>query len=85
MNEVVLDPSAIAQIHDAKDYLRLCDARGRVLGYFLPADPATPQVIFGVKSPLTAEERQRRSQESGGKPLAEFWEDMRQKHPDKFQ
>jgi len=85
MTEVVLDPPAITQIQQGENYLRIRDAKGRVLGYFVPADPAVKQVVFGVKSPLSAEEREMRSREPGGKPLAEFWAEMRQQHPDKFQ
>lgn len=85
MTDVILDQSAIARFHEAKEYLRFCDPDGHVLGYFVPIDPTRTQVVFGVKSPLSAEERERRSQETGGKTLAEFWVGMKQKHPDRFQ
>jgi hypothetical protein len=40
-----------------------------------------------VKSPLSPEERARilREETKDAKTLAEFWEEMRRKHPEKFQ
>jgi hypothetical protein len=84
MTDIFLDQASISRFREAKEYLRFCDKEGHVLGYFIPKDPGRPQVIFGVKSPLSLEERERRSQETGGKNLEEFWSDMKQKHPDKF-
>jgi hypothetical protein len=84
MTDIVLDQASISRFREAKEYLRFCDNEGHVLGYFVPIDPAKPRVIFGVKSPLSADERERRSKETGGKTLDEFWSEMKQKHPDKF-
>jgi hypothetical protein len=85
MTDAILNQSAIAKMQEGSDYLRLRDAGGRVVGFFVPADPAAAQIIYGAKSPLTSEERERRSQDTAGsKPLAEFWADMREQHPEKF-
>jgi hypothetical protein len=84
MTEVTLNPAAISQLQSATEYLKLRDADGRLVGYFLPLDPKQREFVFGVKSPLTDEEREARRQETGGRTLAEFWEEMRKKHPDKF-
>jgi hypothetical protein len=83
MTDIVLDQASISRFHEAKEYLRFCDNEGHVLGYFIPKDPGRPQVVFGVKSPLSTEERERRSKETGGKTLEAFWSDMKQKYPDK--
>jgi hypothetical protein len=85
MTEVVLSQAAISQIHEAKEYLRLRDSAGNVLGYFVPIDPSLSQVVLGAKSPLSPEERERRSKDQGGKTLDEFWAEMKQKYPEKFQ
>jgi len=86
MAEVTLDAGAMAQLKDAREYLKLRDLSGRVVGFFLPADRAASQVIFGVKSPCTREEIERRFREDakGARPLAEFWDEMKQKYPDEF-
>ena len=87
MAEVTLDSGAIAQLKDAQEFLKLRDSTGRVVGYFLPADRASSQVIFGVKSPYSREEIERRYREEAkdARPLSEFWSEMRQKYPDRFQ
>lgn len=87
MAEVTLDSGAIAQPKDAQEFLKLRDLAGRVAGYFFPNDSAKSQVIFGAKSPLSREEIERRFREDAksARPLADFWEQMRQKYPDEFQ
>jgi len=84
MTEVTLNPAAISQLESATEYLKLRDRDGRLVGYFLPVDPKHREFVFGVKSPLSDEERETRRKENGGRTLAEFWKEMRQKHPDKF-
>ena len=86
MTEVIVDPSVVVQLHDAKEYLKLRDSSGRVLGYFLPAGKTASEVIVGVKSPFSKEELERRYREEAAtaRPLADFWAEMRQKYPDQF-
>jgi hypothetical protein len=88
MTKVVLNDATVVAALDAIDHRsQLCDASGRVLGYYVPQSCERPITYRGVKSPLSAEERARilldESRES--KTLAEFWEEMRRKHPEKFQ
>jgi hypothetical protein len=88
MTKVVLKDAAVVAALDAiADRSQLCDDTGRVLGYFVPQSCDRPVSYRGVKSPLTPEERQRilREEADKGKTLAEFWEDMRRKYPEKFQ
>jgi hypothetical protein len=87
MTDMVLDDGMAAQLQRADKYVRLRDASGRVLGYFLPADPNATVVIYGAKSPHSPEELERRYREGAAKarPLSEFWDEMRQKYPDQFQ
>ncbi len=84
MTEVTLDSATISQLHNATEYLKLRNREGRVVGYFMPADPRLSEFVFGVKSPLNDEVREARRDETGGRTLTEFWQEMRQKHPDKF-
>lgn len=87
MAEVTLDAGTIAQLRDAQGCLAVRDSTGQVVGYFLPAEQAMPQVIFGVKSPYSREEIERRFRECAhdARPLTEFWSEMRLKYPDQFQ
>ena len=88
MTKVVLKDAAVVAALDAiANRSQLCDDTGRVLGYFVPQSCDTPVSYRGVKSPLSAEERARILREEGnsGKTLAEFWDDMRRKHPEQFQ
>jgi hypothetical protein len=88
MTKVVLkDASLVAALDAIADRSQLCDDTGRILGYFVPQSCDRPVSYRGVKSPLTEDERERilREEAGQGKTLAEFWEDMRRKYPEKFQ
>ena len=83
---VVDDPSVIAAFDAVHDRTEVFDASGRVLGLFVPYS-TQPKVFYrGVKSPLSAEERERLIREEGptARPLSEFWDDMKKKYPDEF-
>lgn len=81
---VVEDERMLATLDALSQQAEVCDKNGRVLGYYSPK-PA--RVYWGAKSPLSPEERERilREELSTAKPLSEFWEDMKKKHPEKFQ
>jgi hypothetical protein len=88
MTKVVLkDPAVVAALDAIANRSEICDSTGRVLGYYVPR--SVDQLIYykGVKSPYSKEELDRRIREEtkNSKTLAEFWEDMRKKHPEKFQ
>jgi hypothetical protein len=87
MAEVTLDAGAIAQLKDAHEFFKLRDSSGQVVGYFLPADQVESKIIFGVKSPYSREELERRFREDAkdARPLTEFWSEMRERYPDQFQ
>jgi len=86
MTEVILDAGAIAQLKDAQEQLKLRDESGRVLGYFLPAQGRGNDVIFGVKSPFSREEIERRLRDGAktARPLSEFFAEMEKKYPGQF-
>jgi hypothetical protein len=53
MTEVTLDAELVAQLKDGQEQLKLRDASGRVLGYFVPANQRR-------KSPFSRDEIERR-------------------------
>jgi hypothetical protein len=88
MTRVVLDDAqTVAKLDALQQRAEICDAAGRVLGYYMPRDAERPRYYKGAKSPLTKEERERilREEIKDAIPLSEFWERMRQKYPEKFQ
>lgn len=87
MTKVVLqDAQVVAALDSIEQRSELCDASGRVLGFFVPRSAGTTVVYKGAKSPYSREElvRRFRKEAKDAKPLAEFWEDMRKKYPDEF-
>lgn len=88
MTKVVLENAEfIATLDAIESRSQICDSKGRVLGFFVPESSDRPISYRGVKSPLSPEERERIVREEGpsARTLAEFWVDMRRKHPEKFQ
>lgn len=88
MTKVVLqDAQTVATFDALHQRAEICDAGGRVLGYYVAREVESGKYYKGVKSPLSPEERERILREEGnsGKTLAEFWEEMRRKHPEEFQ
>lgn len=85
MTEVTLDNKEVAKLHQATEYLTLRDEAGKVIGFFVPVESRAPKALWGVKSPLSPEERAERLKEPGGVSLKEFWGKMRETHPETFQ
>ena len=87
MSKVVLeDPSVVATLDAIQRRAELCDANGRVIGLFVRY--VKPAAFYrGAKSPYSREEVERiyREQAKDAKPLADFWKEMREKYPDRFQ
>ena len=86
MTRVVLDDeNVIAALDAVPQRAEVCDRSGRVLGYYVPKS-ADQAVFRGVKSPLSAEERQRLIKEEGpmARSLNEFWDEMKHKYPDAY-
>jgi len=77
MNRVVVDPTTLNTLGNLHEPSELCDAAGRVLGYFTPA--AGKSQYAGVQSPTPPEELARRSREGGGRTLREIVADL--EHP----
>ncbi len=77
MMKITVDDVLRARLHNLHSPLELCDESGRVLGRFTPA--ANPAMYQGVESPSGEEELQRRSQQGGGRPLADILGDLQRR------
>jgi hypothetical protein len=86
MTHIAIPDTTATELAAADRPVSLRDSSGRVLGVFLPARTEEPTIIFGVKSPFSREEIERRYREGAkdARPLSEFLDEMRQKHPDQF-
>src|SRR5690349_20783349 len=82
---VVEDERMLAALRGISQRAELCDASGKVLGYYVCKN-AGDVFYKGIKSPLSSEERQRLLKEQGptARPLSEFWDDMKNKYPDAY-
>jgi hypothetical protein len=74
MTQVIVDPVTLTHLRNLSQPVELCDASGRVLGYYVPAvgEPATPKLLPRI----TEKELDGRQQERGGRPLAAILEDL---------
>ena len=85
MTQIELPDIATSKLAGLQGPTAISDTSGHVLGTFIPGVSYNPELYKRNPSPLTPEERQRRRREGGGKPLSQFWEEMKQKYPDEFQ
>ena len=74
MVKLTVDQDMRTKLRELKERLQLCDETGKVLGYFQPV--VDPSLYEGVESPTSKEELLRRSQEGGGRPLADILADL---------
>jgi hypothetical protein len=86
MTHIAIPDSTATELAAAETPVSLRDSSGRVLGVFLPARTEEPTIIFGVKSPFSPEELERRYREGAkdARPLSEFLAELKAKHPDQF-
>src|SRR4051812_40534620 len=87
MTEIVLPEATLSQLVSAGKPVAIVDSSGRAVGTFVPRAMNLDVFYRGVKSPLSAEERQRLIEEEGptARPLSEFWERMQAKYPDAYE
>ncbi len=74
MVKLTIDQDTRKKLSDLKERLQLCDETGRVLGYFQPVIERS--IYEGVESPTGKDELLRRSQQGGGRSLAEIFADL---------
>jgi hypothetical protein len=74
MTRVTIDAATVAKLKDAREMVELRDDAGRIVGHFLPGPPrdANGNIIV----PFSEEELDRRSQETGGRPLKDVFDDL---------
>ena len=77
MVRLTIDTDTQTKLRDLKERLQLCDETGRVLGYFQPVVDSS--LYERVESPTSTEELLRRSQEEGGRPLADILADLEER------
>jgi hypothetical protein len=88
MTKVVLqDAQTVATLDALHQRAEICDAAGRVLGYYMPRETEPAKYYKGIKSPFSKEELERRYREGAADsiPLTEFWERMKKKYPEEFE
>ncbi len=76
MVKVTVDAALLAQLGQVDTALEICDADGRTVGYFHPADGRFVGQRRPIRSPFSDEELQRRRQQRSGRPLAEILEQL---------
>jgi hypothetical protein len=76
MTKLVVDERLRARLGDLTETAQLCDERGHILGYFLPAKIYDRALYDGVEPPISDDELRRRVSEPGGRSLAEILADL---------
>jgi hypothetical protein len=76
MAPIQLDPSLLQQLADAQTPVPLCDARGTVVGHYLPEAEYLKVLYANHAIGLSDEEIARRRAETGGSTLEEIWREL---------
>ena len=74
MTRVTIDEAVLTRFGQLDSFLELCDASGRVVGYFTPVDDRSQ--YKGVDCPEDDDELDRRSREESERPLDEMLRDL---------
>ena len=72
MDRVTLDPTLSDQLSDAVQAVEVCDACGRLVGFFVPSK----SFYANLAPPISEEELARREASSGGRTWAEIRADL---------
>jgi hypothetical protein len=72
MTRVLLDAATSGKFAELHERVEICDAAGRTLGYFQPANGQSGLADEDRKSPYTREQLEQFRNEPGGKPLSEI-------------
>jgi hypothetical protein len=78
MSKVILESDLRAKLNGLNEQLEICDETGRTLGRFLPEEVyrRLSYALADATCPHSQEELERRSNEPGAMPLAEFWRSL---------
>jgi hypothetical protein len=72
MTTILLDDALSEKLNGLKVEIELRDETGKVVGHVLPADKYQSLLYAWAKNRLSDEELKRRSEEPGGRSLAEI-------------
>ena len=72
MIRLVLDADTAAKFQNVSERVELCDANGRILGFYQPANGYEALTEEDRRGPFSNEELELRRKEPGGKPLSEI-------------
>jgi hypothetical protein len=78
MTTILLDDALRQKLNGLKAEIELRDETGKVVGHVLPADRYQSLLYAWAKNRLSDEELKRRSEEPGGRSLAEILADLEQ-------
>jgi hypothetical protein len=74
MQQVILDESIRSKLGNLVELLELRDENGRLLGHCVPA--GISDVADGATCPLDDDEIEQLRRQTGGRSLAEIWQDL---------
>ena len=78
MTKLIADQALRTKLNGCAEPVEVCDEAGQTLGLFLPVD-AYRKLFYGrlaAESPYSASELERMHQETGGRTLAELWQEL---------
>jgi hypothetical protein len=76
MSKVIVDDELRAKLNGLEDDVELCDTSGATIGYVMSKAHYERLILDLAKSQISDEELERRSQEKGGRTLAEIWKSL---------
>jgi hypothetical protein len=83
MSKITLDNDLRAKLNGLNSPLEICDEAGQTVGHFLPSAlyKKFAYAALATECPYSAQELERMHQETGGRPLAELWNELRSEWP----
>jgi hypothetical protein len=76
MTQIQLDQSMQDKLGDMNAQVAFCDAKGQVVGRYIPEAEYTKMLYASFKNELSDEELERRAAEPGGYTLEEIWKEL---------
>ena len=78
MTQITIDSALRAKLNGLNEEIELRDEAGRTVGHFVP-DEQYKKMLYALAEqclPYSAEEREQRLKETGGRTLAEIWKSL---------
>lgn len=73
MTKMIVEESLRTKLSEVEEEVEFCDESGNLLGIFYPFGKGGFSPPPWMECPISEEELKRRSQEPGGRTLAEIW------------